>query len=198
MRCTRPWRALPRTISTLDFRGSVPRRHCRQPEVTLAGLTAEVTWVLQGLGAQRVLSSRLPPLGPCPASGSLPTSFTCGLLSSQGLGTDPQPGIRGCLSAELPTWRGGKGGGWGQLWPSIQGALGWEARPWFVLELGKGPCLQPHILPPPPSSLPLLPLTLLLEQGELCQHSASLSRLYPLTSYHLPRAHTDVTSFSLP
>lgn len=76
----------------------------------------------------------------------------------------------------------------------VQGGMGWQARSWFGLEVGKGPRLQPHVLPHPPSSLPPLTLTLLFEPGKLHQDSASL--LYPLTSYHLPRAHAHVTSFS--
>lgn len=67
----------------------------------------------------------------------------------------------------------------------VQGDVGWQARSWFGLEVGKGPRLQPHVLPPPPSSLPLLALTLLFEPGKLHQDSASL--LYPLTSYTLSR-----------
>ena len=76
----------------------------------------------------------------------------------------------------------------------VQGDVGWQARSWFGLEVGKGPRSQPHVLPPPPSSLPPLALTLLFEPGKLHQDSASL--LYPLNSDHLPRAHADVTSFS--
>lgn len=69
----------------------------------------------------------------------LPTPFTCMLLPSQGLGTDSQPGRRGVSErrvARVAQWKGWRTG---LTKAECPGGLGWEARPWFGLELGKPP-----------------------------------------------------------
>ena len=132
------------------------------PEVTLAGLTAEATWALKGLGAQRSLSSGSPPRVPAQLLAPSP-SFTCVLLPPQGLGADPQAGVRGMEQRRAAN--GAQRDGW-RMGPTVAECpegLGMGSQTLVRAGAGKGPCLQPRILPPPSSSLPLLPLNLLLE-----------------------------------
>lgn len=106
MRCTRPWHALPRTISTLDpvacchkdiadcrrspLQGSQQR--CVGPQRT--GSSTSTVFSLRS----RVLVG----------SWLLPTSFTCVLVPSHVLGADTQPGRCGCLNMELPHGTAGR------------------------------------------------------------------------------------------
>nr|XP_008523623.1 PREDICTED: uncharacterized protein LOC103554368 [Equus przewalskii]XP_008523624.1 PREDICTED: uncharacterized protein LOC103554368 [Equus przewalskii] len=132
-----------------------------------------------------------PPLSPCLA----PSCFThlC-VLPSEVPGADTQPGTRGCLNTELPRGVVGRGR---PTWQSVRGSLGWEVRLRLGLKNGEDPLLLPGVLPPPPTSLPLLPLNSFLEEGKLHQDSMPPhSSLFFTrgTSSRLPGANADVTA----
>lgn len=137
-----PW---PTARGALQTAGGHPGRACSRSYVGPPR---------SGSSKSTVFQSSLPRT---PAQLLAPSTLThLGTSPPRGPGTDTQPGIRAGLSAEPPVWHHRKGVEDGA---DSQGDVGWQARSWFGLEVGKGPRLQPHVLPP--KLLSLLALTLL-------------------------------------
>lgn len=128
---------------TLHFRGPLPRRRCRQLEVTLAGLAAEATRVLQGSGSSKSTVFPAPSLGPLHAQLLAPSHLTHQDFSL------PRPGDRHTVARNMCRFERRSHpcvGTTGRVEDGADspGRRGWQARSWFGLEVGKGPRLQPH------------------------------------------------------